>query len=317
MGVRLVVEIHQDDAPVRRVGFDTPSLQRFVRLGAFGVLLAMVGFGALVWQFRSAVHNGPSALEENKLLRQRMRGIEARQSRVDQGLARISAHDSKLRRMTLDDSGMRAFGVGPLSELEIVKEGFLESDPHLRPQEFDVQATDGIDGLREHLDDIEGRAEELEELLGEEERSLTELRAYLDDRTSVLRAAPSIWPVRGWVTSHFGWRESPHGGGKKRHIGLDISAPVGTPIVAAADGHVIFAAYNKAYGNVMVVDHGYGLTSKYAHCSKFIAQPGDRVKREELIARVGNTGRSTGPHLHFEVREDGVPVNPLKFLRSE
>jgi len=317
VGVRLVVEIHQDKGAVRRVGFDPKSIRRFVRLAIVGVSLALFGFGALVWQFRSAVHNGPSALEENKLLRQRLRGLEARQSRVDQGLARISAHDSKIRRMTLEDQGMRAFGVGPLSELEITKEGFLETDPHLRPQEFDSRAMEGIDGLRDHLDELDARAEELDGLLNEEERSLTELRAYLDDRSSVLRAAPSVWPVRGWVTSHFGWRDSPHGSGKKRHVGLDIAAPVGTPIVAAADGHVIFAAYNKAYGNVMVVDHGYGLTSKYAHCSKFIAQAGDRVKREELIARVGNTGRSTGPHLHFEVREDGVPTNPLKFLRAE
>jgi murein DD-endopeptidase MepM/ murein hydrolase activator NlpD len=317
MGVRLVVEIHQDETPVRRVGFDATSIRRFVRLAIFGLALGLVGFGALIWQFRSVVHNGPSALEENKLLRQRMRGIEARQSRVDQGLARISAQDSKLRRMTLEDSGMRAFGVGPLSELEILKEGFLETDPQLRPQEFELPVNEGIDGLRDQLDELDTRAGELGGLLDAEERSLSELRAYLDDRTSVLRAAPSVWPVRGWVTSHFGWRDSPHGGGKKRHVGLDISAPIGTPIVAAADGHVIFAAYNKAYGNVIVIDHGYGLTSKYAHCSKFIAQPGDRVKREELIARVGNTGRSTGPHLHFEVREDGVPTNPLKFLRSE
>jgi len=212
---------------------------------------------------------------------------------------------------------MRAFGVGPLSELEITEEGFLQTDPHLRPQEFEVSGMEGLEGLREHLDELDERAASLEAAVNEEERSLTELRAYLDDRISVLRASPSVWPVRGWVTSHFGWRDSPHGGGTKRHAGLDVAAPIGTPIVAAADGHVIFAAYNKAYGNVMVVDHGYGLTSKYAHCSKFVAQPGDRVKRGELIARVGNTGRSTGPHLHFEVREDGVPTNPLKFLRSE
>lgn len=317
MGLRLVVEIHQDDAPARRVGFDQKSLRRFLRLSILGLLLAISGLSAGVWHLRGVVHNGPSAQAQNQLLRQRLRGIEARQSRVDQGLARISAHDSKLRRLTLEDQGMRSFGIGPLSELEISQENFLASDPHLRPQEFDIPGMEGLDGLREHLDELDARAEELEGQIEEEERSLTELRAYLDDRISILRATPSVWPVRGWVTSHFGWRNSPHGGGRKRHSGLDVSAPIGTPIVAAGDGHVIFAAYNKAYGNLMVIDHGYGLTTKYAHCSKFIAQPGDRVKRGELIARVGNTGRSTGPHLHFEVRENGVPTNPLKFLRSE
>ena len=317
MGVRLVIEIHQDDEPRRRVGFDQASIRRFVRIAVVLSLLGLFSFGALVWQFQAAVESGPSARAENQLLRQRLRGLEARQTRVDKGLARISALDSKIRRMTVEDRGMRAFGVGPLAELELSEQGLLEGDSQLRPQEFELSSMDGLDGLREQLDELDGRAEELEGRVRQEEESLTELRSYLDDRISVLRASPSAWPVRGWVTSHFGWRESPHGSGTKRHVGLDIAAPIGTPIVAAADGYVIFAAYDRAYGNVMVVDHGYGLTSKYAHCSKFIAETGDRVKRGELIARVGNTGRSTGPHLHFEVREDGVPTNPLKFLRSE
>lgn len=317
MGVRLVVEVHQDDRPVRRVGFEQSSLRRFARWAVLVLAVVLFGYGALVWQLHSIVQDGPSAQEENRVLRTRLRRLEARQSRADQSLARVAAYDAKIRRLTRDDHGVRAFGIGPLSELELLKEGPLTGDGRLRPQEPESRGAAGLDGLRSHLDELDARAASLESRLSEEERSLVEIRAYLDDRTSVLRASPSVWPVRGWVTSHFGWRDSPHGEGRKRHTGLDVAAPVGTPIVAAADGHVIYAGYNKAYGKAMVIDHGYGLTTRYAHCSKFEAKPGDRVKRGELVARVGNTGRSTGPHLHFEVKEDGVSTNPLKYLRSE
>ena len=317
MSFRLVVEIHQDDKPSRRVGFDQSSIRRFVRLGVLVLVAGLLAFGGGLWYLQAGLGNGPSTREENKLLRARIRGLEARQSQVDRALARVTTYDSKIRQLTGQDDGIRAFGIGPLSELEIHQGGSAGSDGRLQPQELEQSVQDGIDGLNEKLDDLDARAVDLETRVNEEERSLIELRAYLDDRTSVLRASPSVWPVRGWVTSHFGWRDSPHGGGRKRHTGLDVAAPVGTPIIAAADGHIVFADYHKAYGNLMVIDHGYGLATKYAHCSKLLAEAGDRVQRGELVARVGNTGRSTGPHLHFEVLENGVSTNPLKYLRSE
>ena len=144
--------------------------------------------------------------------------------------------------------------------------------------------------------------------------SLEELHALLDDQRSILNSTPSIWPTRGFVSSTFGYRVSPFTSVKKMHEGLDLAAPKGTDVVAPADGVVTFSGVKGAYGNIIVVDHGYGLVTRYGHLSKVLVEPGQQVKRGSSIARVGNTGRSTGDHLHYEVRIDGVPVNPTRYI---
>ena len=125
---------------------------------------------------------------------------------------------------------------------------------------------------------------------------------------------PSSAPVAGTVGSGFGFRSDPFTGRAALHTGLDFPADVGTPIAAAAGGVVVTASVHASYGNVIEVDHGNGLVTRYAHASKLVAKQGDLVKRGQVIALVGSTGRSTGPHLHFEVLVDGVQQDPEKFL---
>jgi len=126
---------------------------------------------------------------------------------------------------------------------------------------------------------------------------------------------PTVWPVRGQISSAFGWRRNPFGGGgSEHHNGIDIPARAGTPIRAAGGGTVIFSGWQGGYGNVVVIDHGGGLTTKYAHNTRNDAREGARVERGQIIAFVGSTGRSTGPHLHYEVRRNGSPINPVSFL---
>jgi len=224
------------------------------------------------------------------------------------------AYDSKIRQMTREDTGAHALGIGPLSQLEIAAAEREGGGVVLPGEELELGAP--VQVIEQVLDDLDARSIDLEERVLAEEESLQQVRSYLDDRTSLLRASPSVWPVRGWITSHFGWRRPPHGGATRLHTGLDIAAPIGTPIIAPADGHVVFAGYHSAYGNLVVIDHGYGLSTKYAHTSRMLVKVGERVQRGDLIARVGNTGRSTGPHLHFEVIKDGVPTNPMRYLKS-
>ena len=123
------------------------------------------------------------------------------------------------------------------------------------------------------------------------------------------------WPAVGRITSTFGWRSDPIRGGRDFHTGLDIAAPRGRSIVAAASGRVVYAGWMSGYGKTIVISHAGGMTTMYAHCSKLMAGQGESVKRGEKIALMGNTGRSTGCHLHFEVRRGGTPVNPIKLLR--
>ena len=123
------------------------------------------------------------------------------------------------------------------------------------------------------------------------------------------------WPAVGRITSPFGWRGDPIRGGRDFHTGLDIAAPHGRTIVAAASGRVVYSGWMSGYGKTLVISHSGGMTTLYAHCSKLIASQGKNVKRGEKIALMGSTGRSTGCHLHFEVRRGGTPVNPIKLLR--
>lgn len=123
------------------------------------------------------------------------------------------------------------------------------------------------------------------------------------------------WPVAGSISSPFGWRMNPFGGRGDFHTGLDISAHYGTRIAAAASGRVVYTGWMSGYGKVVVIEHGNGYTTLYAHCSRLLCSPGQTVNRGDVIAAVGATGRATGAHLHFEVRINGNPVNPLGVLR--
>lgn len=147
-----------------------------------------------------------------------------------------------------------------------------------------------------------------------QERSFQELVEYLEDQKSLLASTPSIWPVKGWLTSTFGYRSSPFTGRREMHKGLDIATRSGTPIIAPADGLVIFAGREGGFGNMVIIDHGYGITTRFGHCSSLESKLGQKVKRGDVIARVGNTGRSTGPHVHYEVAVNGVAVNPSRYI---
>jgi len=127
--------------------------------------------------------------------------------------------------------------------------------------------------------------------------------------------APSIWPVEGRLTSSFGERVDPFNGEGTFHSGVDISVPYGTPVHASADGVVMFAEVMSGYGNLINVDHGHGLSTRYGHLSGFAVSDGQHVHRGQVIGYVGATGRATSPHLHYEVRIQEVPVNPHKYLR--
>lgn len=158
------------------------------------------------------------------------------------------------------------------------------------------------------------KAENLEKEIKIREKSMSELIEYLEDRRSLFMATPSLWPARGFITSDFGWRRDPITGVTEFHEGIDISSPYGTKVVAAAEGVVIESGSDAGYGKVVVIDHGYGIVTRYAHLSASYVPVGKKVKKGEVIGAVGNSGKSTGPHVHYEVRIDGVPINPLKYL---
>ena len=166
--------------------------------------------------------------------------------------------------------------------------------------------------------------------LGDLSRQVDLLTQQMDDRTEKLgildslmivdsakkKLLPSVLPVEGgWYSSNFGWRIDPFSGMRAFHEGMDFMAEVGTPAHAAAGGVVAYSDFHPQYGNMIEIDHGNGLITRYAHLSKRWVKLGDVVLSGGKIGEVGSTGRATGPHLHFEVRQNGAPLNPVRFLR--
>jgi murein DD-endopeptidase MepM/ murein hydrolase activator NlpD len=147
-----------------------------------------------------------------------------------------------------------------------------------------------------------------------QEESLSELEKLLQSKKDMLAHTPSVWPAHGWVTSGFGFRTNPFTALTQMHEGLDIANRIGTPVIAPADGIVSDTGKDSAYGNFIVISHGFGINSRFLHLSKILVRPGQRVKRGDKIAEVGTTGKSTGPHLHYEVRVNGIPVNPGRYI---
>jgi murein DD-endopeptidase MepM/ murein hydrolase activator NlpD len=154
----------------------------------------------------------------------------------------------------------------------------------------------------------------LTDIVKEEGDNLRALERFLGRATRVLASLPSRWPVRGQVNSGYGSRASPWLGKSEFHSGLDIGAPVGTPIKSPAPGTVVFAGVNAEYGQTLIIDHGNETKSLYGHLSRLSVAVNEKVQRGEVIALTGNTGRSSGPHLHYEIQVKGQAVNPTRYL---
>ncbi|MEM6793474.1 MAG: M23 family metallopeptidase [Acidobacteriota bacterium] len=146
------------------------------------------------------------------------------------------------------------------------------------------------------------------------DQGMNSLEERLDDRRLRLSSLPTIAPVKGIYTSRYGYRKDPFTGRRAFHPGLDVSAPRGRPVVAPGDALVVEAGTVSGYGKVVYLSHGFGITTRFGHLSKIDVEVGDRVKRGDLIGKVGSTGRSTGNHLHYEVRVDGRSENPLVYI---
>jgi murein DD-endopeptidase MepM/ murein hydrolase activator NlpD len=146
------------------------------------------------------------------------------------------------------------------------------------------------------------------------EMSLSELERLLESKKEMLAHTPSIWPAIGWVTSGFGFRTNPFTGLAQMHEGIDISNRKGADIYSPADGIVSDIGSDSAFGRIVVLSHGFGITTRYGHLEKALVKVGQRVRRGDKIAEVGNTGKSTGPHVHYEVRLNGIPVNPMRYV---
>jgi murein DD-endopeptidase MepM/ murein hydrolase activator NlpD len=188
------------------------------------------------------------------------------------------------------------------------------------PNDLKLHAASGgalVEGRSLTMEELQATLNDLEQLTGERTDLLTVMESRLIDQRLKKMMVPTQQPLPGAdVGSRFGWRVDPFTGRQALHTGLDFGGQVGTPILAAAGGVVVTTESHPQYGNMVEVDHGNDLVTRYAHASRLLVKKGDLVKRGQRVALVGSTGRSTGPHLHFEVLVRGVPQDPHRFLAA-
>lgn len=251
---------------------------------------------------------------ENDALRSRLLEIDRQLDEADGSLLRIRLYDAQFRQ--LRDHPVMPGGFGPLDEEEVAilfEPGHGGADTGMGQEDALAEATD----FRPALDwarDVEARVDEIVGLVGEVEPRLEVLSSRAEELFSIRSAFPQVWPVDGVLTSGFGWRRSPINRRRKFHAGLDISAPRGTPIHAVAPGQVVLADWNSGYGRMVAIDHGWGVVSRYAHNNTLLVSEGEYVEAGDVIATLGSTGASTGPHCHFELLIDGRAVDPMDYM---
>jgi murein DD-endopeptidase MepM/ murein hydrolase activator NlpD len=236
-------------------------------------------------------------------------------------------HQDDLRRseaQTRDSLNALAVKVGELQARILRLDAFgerLAKSAGIKRDEFRFDEKPGTGGPapttgRElSMNEFQQMLDEISRVLDDRSDKLGVLDSFLMDDRLTRKTIPTTMPVSmGYYSSNYGYRLDPFTGRQTFHTGVDLIAPPGTPVVAAAGGVVSTVAFVSEYGNIVDVDHDNGLTSRYAHLSKSLVRVGDVVMKGQNIAQVGSTGRATGPHLHFEVREKGIPLNPNKFL---
>ncbi len=298
-----VIVVSDHDAPVKRYHVQKSYL---VQLGVGVLLLVGMVLGGTIHYMQVAKDAAENRIlrDENLTLRGQLKSVRERIEHIGSTLDRVERFDQKLRAVTMLSDPQRNLAMGP-----------TEPEPGTTSPTTDTQFTQLT--TTETPNALMGRLDRLSAEATRQEQSLQELQAYFQDQKSLLASTPSIWPARGWVTSDFGSRLDPYTADRVMHQGLDIAAPHGKEVFSPSDGTVVFAGLEGGYGNVIVIDHGYGIKTRYGHLAKILVKPGEKVKRGALIAAVGNTGRSTGPHLHYEVRVNGIPQNPRKFILEE
>ena len=205
-----------------------------------------------------------------------------------------------------------SFGTGPIADLD---GAFSESSSIANIPSADTAIDGWIKNNGElSLDRFNKKIGSFKEESALLNKKLEQIFKQNKDKIRFVNATPNVLPVQGWVTSSFGMRRHPMSRRFKMHSGIDVASPRGTPIKSPAPGKVIFAGRRSGYGNMVLIDHGYGIVTVYAHLNKIFVKNGVKISRDELFATVGSTGASTGPHLHYEVQVDGIPSDPLAFV---
>jgi murein DD-endopeptidase MepM/ murein hydrolase activator NlpD len=282
---------------IKRFNLSRGRLRR-AALGGVVFCVALVALSVDYVMLRQDLTELDYLRTETREQREQLLGYADQLGDISEHLTRISQFDRKLRVITNLDPADPL----PLPGIGGVDDGMLSSE-----------ALTGLTRERRHRQLTRG-FESLALAASGEAESLNAVFLHLENQQARLAATPSVTPTRGWVTSGFGYRSSPFTGNREVHRGLDIAGRMGTPVISPADGVVRYAKGKRALGKAISISHGYGIETIYGHLSEWKVAPGEKVRRGQVIGLMGNTGRSTGPHLHYQVEVNGKPVNPQNYV---
>ncbi len=303
-----IIIVPERSSKVRRLQIPRNRLLQLGVAAAVVVALALSGAVHYFWIVDQASNNRVLK-NENVLLRARLRLVQEEIARIDGTLQRIDQLSAKIRAITELNDPERNLAIGPLS------------DPNENTPQVLYAQGERIDDEDELLDSklamrlVDSKLETLEGEALHQENSLRDLQEFFAEDKALLSSMPSIRPTKSHLlTSTFGMRTDPYTNHRVMHKGIDFAADHGSDVIAPADGVVVFVGYRGEYGKTIVIDHGYGLQTHFAHLSNYKVEVGEKVRRGQVIGAVGKTGRTTGVHLHYEVRLNGIPLDPEKFI---
>ncbi len=301
-----------------------------------GVLIVVLGAVAVDYVgLLLQVTENKKLRAERGYLKKQFQVVESKLTTLEKSLERVKNFSKKLKLIpniedtdersveaslsTIPRFGDKIYGVtSPKEGAEDISENQLEADalflkkPPLNHARGELSLSKGKDYAM-----LSVRIDQAVKNTQLREQSVLELWETLSERQNLLSSTPNIRPTRGWFTSTFGYRLDPFTSKPTMHNGVDLAAAPGTPVYVPGDGVVSYVGYEIGYGKIISVDHGYGVVTRYAHTSQVFVQLGQKVKRRDVIAAVGSTGRSSGPHLHYEVRIHGVPVDPMNYILGQ
>jgi len=319
-GYTVLVVPDSGEGKVRQVALSRRAIRRWGIVASTTIGLLLSAAILLVFNLgRLTAHSRVQA--ENLTLRMELGQMERQIQEAEELLGRFRVYDAQLRDVISEEI---LPGVGPLTPEEMAELGLDEDFGEDAWPGSEGEPMEELSGERIRPEDIQpvgmwasevqGRLDLILRLMEQTEPRVAKVAEELEDISSLRSAFPQVWPVKGKLTSGYGYRRSPISRKRKIHRGIDVAAARGTPVYAVAPGVIETARYNSGYGRIVVNEHGHSVKTRYAHNSSLMVRQGQRVEAGDLIATVGSTGQSTGPHLHFELLIDGQAVDPLDYL---
>ncbi|MEK6627832.1 MAG: M23 family metallopeptidase [Bdellovibrionota bacterium] len=320
-----------DEKQTRKIILPVSYFKVAVFMVAFVIISLFAGFIDYFGLLAQSVENKKLKVENFNLQKQ-FQVVEGKLDALQSGLDRVGIITNKLKLITdtqmKDRSERLSFPaqINNVDEAAKIKNSERMSGEEFYEQDLALKMDAPVNALKGELATEKSSSNyatlviKIDKAVKDsllKEQSVLQLWESLSDSQSFLASTPSLRPSRGPIGSRFGYRADPINGKMKMHAGLDIVVPPGTPVRATADGVVSFAGWDEFYGKLVSIDHGFGVLTRYGHNSQVYVQVGQKVDKYDVISAAGSTGRSTGPHLHYEVRVNNVPVNPLNYILDE